>query len=185
VKKGSSTVIPAEERARFDRCVRHAWSLARSGQVSAGYAELDLGLTWAETPALNPVTWQSCPPEPWAAELTALYRGAIVRFLAEHPEAEDLAAEPALGGAGAALLPEASWRETLPALETAWVLQQEARELRATSQEICRRAQELLHRCRQAQRSRRVGSRRNERKNGTHRTASDGNGVDYPPAADR
>jgi hypothetical protein len=79
--------IPPEEIERLNACVRDAWELADHGREEEGFEVLDLGLMWAETPALNPVTWEQSPPDPWAAALIALYRQELARYLLKHHHA--------------------------------------------------------------------------------------------------
>lgn len=143
-------MIPADERERFDQCVRSAWSLARARQVRDGYAELDLGLTWAETPAIHPVTWEESPPDPWTEQLVALYRSAIVRFLAEFGPAAAAWTSGGAGGGAMDLLAPPLVEEVSPPVERARRLQQEARDLRTPSDEIQPETRELQQRFEQA-----------------------------------
>lgn len=79
--------IPPDEIERLNACVHDAWDLADQGRVEEGYRVLDVGLMRAETPALNPVTWEEIPPDPWAVELIAHYRQELERFVASHRRA--------------------------------------------------------------------------------------------------
>lgn len=114
-------MIPFDERERFAVCVRDAWDLAAQGCVLEGYAVLELGLTWAEMPALNPVNGERDAPEPWAAELIALYRDELKRYMTAN--------QPTLGSASLTRRVQLT-RAT-------------ASELRTTARLLCDRAEQL------------------------------------------
>jgi hypothetical protein len=76
--------IPAEELARLEEAMSEADQLARDGQVLEGYELLDLMLSWAESPALDPVTWLAAPPDLWSEELSDRYRAALVAYCGSH-----------------------------------------------------------------------------------------------------
>lgn len=73
-------LIPSGEAARLAQAVVDAQQLAENDQVAEGYDLLDLMLSWAETPALDPATWEHAPPEPWADALIHGYRVALVAY---------------------------------------------------------------------------------------------------------
>lgn len=81
-------MIPKQELEMLASCVRDAWRLAEDGRINEGYAALDLGLLWAETPALDPVTFQWDAPDPWASNLRELYRNELMRYAQAHPGAQ-------------------------------------------------------------------------------------------------
>lgn len=78
------SVIPSDELIRFAACARDAWDLGADGRSQEGYTVLDLGLTWAETPALHPTTGEPSLPEPWMVELVALYQSELARYLVKY-----------------------------------------------------------------------------------------------------
>ena len=80
-------MIPKQELDMLASCVQDAWRLAKEGRINEGYAALDLGLLWAETPALDPVTFQWDEPDLWAPELLARYRSELMRYAEAHPGA--------------------------------------------------------------------------------------------------
>jgi hypothetical protein len=113
--------IPPEELARLRSCVREAWELAELGQVREGYAVLELGLTWAETPPLDPVSGEVGSLEPWSAALAVTYRQELVRYAVAHH-----------GVLGSCFL-----------VRHAQFLRQEAMELRDTSASLCEQSERL------------------------------------------
>ena len=99
---------------RFQACAREAWGLAAAGRVEAGFRVLDLGLTWAETPILDPSSGEERAPEPWSAQLTTRYQQELARYIRAHG--------PALG--------------TACAVRRSRLLCANSRELRATARSI-------------------------------------------------
>ena len=131
--------IPAIELTRLEEAVHEAHSLAASGQITAGYEVLDLMLCWAESPAIDLLTGRAAPPEPWAAELSARYRWALVEYLMAHRlDASQPAPPPSLPP------PRANLRERLAALchrsrqlrDCSSSLLAQSRALRSTSRSI-------------------------------------------------
>lgn len=144
-------MLPPEEIRMLDAALREAWRLANEGKIAEGYAVLDLGMLWAETPALDPVTLEQSPPDPWTEELTALYRAALMRYAAEHGT---VVAEPSLVWEGSDPqrdLPAGSGRDRslklCPAFEKAISLQEEARVLCAAARMVRHRAEAVRLKC--------------------------------------
>jgi hypothetical protein len=80
-------MIPEQELNMLASCIQDAWHLADAGCINEGYTVLDLGLLWAETPPLDPVTFQWDEPDAWSVELQARYRAELMRYALAHPSA--------------------------------------------------------------------------------------------------
>lgn len=146
-------MLPPEEIRMLEATVRDAWKAGAEGRVTEGYAMLDLGLLWAETPALDSRTLEQGLPEPWSEELTALYRAALMRYVAEFAaeappafcEEPILEATAAPGGAGASRSPLHPSRRAL--CERARMLQERAAQLCAVAALHRRQAEAARQRC--------------------------------------
>jgi hypothetical protein len=125
-------MIPQEELDRFESLVTRALGAGIRGQVGTGYALLELGLEWALTAPVHPLTGDPGPLEPGAEELAARYRHALETY------GEDFS----LGLA--AELPRPLRPDTATLIDHSIELQQQARMLCASSARAQRRAQELL-----------------------------------------
>jgi hypothetical protein len=123
-------MIPPEELARVEQTVDDARHFAELGQVLEGYDLLDLMLSWAEVPAVDPETGAASRPDPWTQELSDRYRSALVAYCESY-------------GVSFAL-PEPASSRTLDALEE---IRRRSRRLRETSALLCARSRSLRQRC--------------------------------------
>jgi hypothetical protein len=138
-------VIPDPEIQMFEACVRDAWNLARAGRWHEGYARLDLGLTWAETPAIDPVTMLPEAPDPWTEELVGIYRAALMRYADAHA----VPAEEWAPLAGWSENPS-GWSEFFAHAAPHGELMQRAQRLQRKSQDLCTRARAIRSRAERA-----------------------------------
>lgn len=72
--------VPVAELRILASFVKDAYACAGSGDPFQGYLLLELGVLWAETPSVHPVTQDLEPLDPWARELTGLYATALTRY---------------------------------------------------------------------------------------------------------
>lgn len=128
-------MIPPDELERFAECARNAWHLAARGCVREGYLALDLGLTWAETPALDPVTGLPHPPASWARELGLLYQRELARFLAIY--------EVDLGPVSLSRRLQVTCGDSSELRSTARSICERSEQLRARAEMLTKRATEL------------------------------------------
>ena len=134
-------MIPSDELERFTFCARDARDLAAQGRALEGYAVLELGLTWAETPALDPATGRQSAPEPWAAELIALYRNELRHYMTRNRRE--------LGNVCATRQAQFTREYAGELRATARTLQQHSEKLRQRASGLTEQAEELV---RQAER---------------------------------
>lgn len=146
-------MLPPEEIRMLETTVRDAWRAAAEGRVAEGYAILDVGLLWAETPATDPLTLEPSLPEPWSEHLTRLYQAALMRYVTEFPAAslaaftEELIGEAREAPGGVeARLPVLCPRG-MALCEKARALQDQAAQLRAKAALHRRRAEAARQRC--------------------------------------
>lgn len=136
-------MIPREELNRYHAIVNEARDLASQGRIMDGYLCLDLGVLWAETPPLNTATWEWEPEEPWADELSACYRAALMAYAEQF--SLGLSGEP-VGE------PEptqsTTWRRLEQARERTWRLLRQSRGLLEKSQYLRDEARRIREHCR-------------------------------------